>query len=295
MHGRNTQVARIYRILNLLEGSPQGLSATELRERLGERDVEVSKRTIYRDLEALSDAGFPLFPNVSPDHDRDEGATRWVLERGAKINQYLVFTAQELFALYLARGMLVQHGDSPLHSDLEGVFRKIADKLGTVNREHFTELASEIRFDTSPNWGLGLKLEVLDAVRAACAEGQVLTVDYESVSSGTKSRRRLGPHYVYFTKGMAYLIAEDLATGESKVFALPRMANAVMEDEASLSLTRDLSDRQNQGLHINGLFAPKPVADTFIGEMKRLETAHFKPGMRQRAMRSRPARGSCRS
>ncbi len=228
MHGRNTQVARIYRILNLLEGSHNGLSAAELRERLNDRDVEVSKRTVYRDLEALSDAGFPLYP---VDDIGDESATRWVLERSARISQYLVFSAQELFALYLARGMLVPLKDTPLHSDLEGVFQKIADKLGTVNREHFTELSSEIRFDASPNWGLGLNLEVLDAVRAACAEGQVLSVDYESVSSGTQGRRRLGPHYVYFAKGSGYLIAEDLATAQTKVFALPRMKNAVMEDE----------------------------------------------------------------
>ncbi len=79
MHGRNAQVARIYRILSLLEGTPQGLSASEIRQRLAERDFEVSKRTVYRDLEALSDAGFPLFPS---EQCSDESATRWVLSRG---------------------------------------------------------------------------------------------------------------------------------------------------------------------------------------------------------------------
>src|SRR5580692_3546813 len=115
MQGRNAQVARIYRILNLLEGSPHGLSACEIRERLTERDVEVSKRTVYRDLEALSDAGFPLFPLDSVDGQSDQHATRWVLERSAKINQYLALSAQELFALYLARGMLVPLKNTPLH------------------------------------------------------------------------------------------------------------------------------------------------------------------------------------
>lgn len=141
MHGRNAQVARIYRILNLLEGTPQGLSAHEIWQRLNERGHKICKRTVYRDLEALSGAGFPLFPR---EQGGDEEGTRWVLERNAKINQYLVFSGQELFALCLARSALTPFKDTPLYDDLNRAFQKIEEKLGTVHREHFAELSCEM-------------------------------------------------------------------------------------------------------------------------------------------------------
>jgi predicted DNA-binding transcriptional regulator YafY len=81
MQGRNAQVARIYKILVLLEGAPQGLTALELRERLLDRGSDVSKRTVYRDLEALADAGFPLSEGAENENGE---ATRWVLHRSLK-------------------------------------------------------------------------------------------------------------------------------------------------------------------------------------------------------------------
>lgn len=229
MHGRNAQVARIYRILSILEGTPHGLTALELKERLNERGHEVSKRTVYRDLEALSDAGFPLFPS---EQGADEAVTRWVLEKHAKVGQYLAFSSEELFALYLMRGMLSHLKSSPVHSDFERAFAKIEEKLGKAHREYLAELAADVKFEKAPGTGQALDLELLATVRAACAEGQALSVDYESVHSGTSKRRRLGPHYLYFAKGSVYLLAEELETRETKLFALPRMRNAVMEDDS---------------------------------------------------------------
>jgi len=60
MAGRNSQVARFYKILTLLEGASHGLTVTEILSRLQEWAVEVTERTVYRDLEGLKDAGFPL-------------------------------------------------------------------------------------------------------------------------------------------------------------------------------------------------------------------------------------------
>ena len=229
MPGRNAQVARIYAILNLLEGTPQGLTVPEITARMKERGHDASKRTIYRDLEALNAAGFPLFP--SADGASEQVASRWVLERTARINQYLVLSPRELVALFLARQVLAPLRDTPFFADLERLFQKIEEKLGTKGRDHLESLGKDIHFEPGPLWGLGVDPGVLDSVQAACAEGQLLSCDYASVKSRSKKRRVLGPHYLYFAKGSLYLVAEDLATGAIKTYSLPRMSSAEMQDE----------------------------------------------------------------
>ena len=226
MKGRNAQVSRILTILDLLEKSSMGLSVSEIHEKLEGREHSASKRTIYRDLEALAQAGFPLFPE-----GEDENNTRWKLEKDTKINQYFALSAKELFALFLARGALTPLQSTPFYQDLEGIFTKLEDKLGQKQIHYLKQLESEMRFEPGPAWGLGINPEILETIRSGCAEGQVIEGLYYSVNSQTEKTRKLGPHYLYYAQGGLYLVAEDLADQKVKVFALPRFKSAIMLDE----------------------------------------------------------------
>lgn len=227
MSGRNAQVSRIYAILDMLEQCACGLSAAEIAKRVAEKGHQATKRTVYRDLEALNQAGFPLFPH---DEKTEEGGTRWVLEKKARVNQYFVLSARELFALYLARGALTPLKHTPFYEDLEAIFIKFEEKLGTSHRDYIRSLSDELKFEPGPQWGLGLNPDTLETVRAACAEAQVINCVYNSVNSKKESKRSLGPHYLYYARGGLYLVAEDLNDQKVKVFALPRMKDAEMTD-----------------------------------------------------------------
>ncbi len=224
MSGRNSQVIRIYKILNLLEGAPQGLTVGEIESRLKERGLEVSKRTIYRDLDAISEIGFPL----TEEKGIDENANRFILQENTRINGTLVLSIKELFALFLARGMLKPLEGTPFYDDLTSVFSKIEEKLGTRQKSYLKDFQSEWSFEPGPKWGLGLDPDLLETVRACCAEKQILEVQYASASSQRTTKRRLGPHFLYFAKGSLYLVAEDLGDKKVKVFSCPRMKDAKM-------------------------------------------------------------------
>ena len=228
MPGRNGQVTRIYSILNVLEGAPHGLTVGDIENRLKDLGHEASRRTIYRDLEALNAAGFPLFPHGQSE---DTNATRWVLERMTSVNNHLVLSVKELVALFLAKGVLTPLQGTPFYQDLEKVFNKIEEKLGTNARDYLKELGGEMHFEPTPKWGLGLNPDVIETVRACCSERQVLEVTYSSVNSGKRNTRRLGPHFLYFAKASLYLVAEDLDDSKIKVFSCPRMSDAKMLDE----------------------------------------------------------------
>ena len=63
---RGDQLARQWRIIRAIEASPSGLTVAEIAKR-----EETGIRTIYRDLEALQDAGFPLYT------EKAEKSNRW--------------------------------------------------------------------------------------------------------------------------------------------------------------------------------------------------------------------------
>ena len=256
MSGRNSQVARILCLLDLLDGTPSGLTVSEIYERVIEKNHEASKRTIYRDLDALAKAGFPLFP------EGDEASNqKWKLERNAKINQYLILSARELFVLYLARGVLTPLKATPFFEDLERIFSKLEEKLGMKQIEYLHNVQSEIKFEPGPQWGLGLNPDVLETVRTACSESKVLECSYSSVNSNRESDRTLGPHYLYYSKGGLYLVAEDLTDSKVKVFALPRLRNAKISNRSYAGNVKTPEDIFNGAI---GVFTGSNIEDVVI-------------------------------
>lgn len=229
MSGRNAQVSRIYAILNMLENSRMGMTVSEITDKVNDAGHTASKRTVYRDLEALEAAGFPL---TSKDKSDKQDAERWVLEKVAKVNEHFILTSRELIALFMAKGVLTPLKDTPFFHDLDSIFKKIELRLGSKHKDHFTEIAADFHFEPGPRWGLGINPETLDTVQSSCSEKQKLSVDYNSANSNSKSKRILGPHFLYFAKGSLYLVAEDFKDNKVKVFSVARMENAQMTDDA---------------------------------------------------------------
>jgi len=101
-----SQAARVQGILRTL-GTRHGITIGELAEEFG-----VNRRTIYRDLRALQDAGYPILSEVT------EGTTYWKLEPSFKDIQPITFNQNELMALYFSRMLLKTIEGSPFQTDL---------------------------------------------------------------------------------------------------------------------------------------------------------------------------------
>jgi len=53
---RGTQLARQWKIIRMMESRKTGISAMDLAV-----ELDVPLRTVYRDLDAIQEAGFPLY------------------------------------------------------------------------------------------------------------------------------------------------------------------------------------------------------------------------------------------
>lgn len=95
---RGDQVGRQWKIIQTLISSKTGKSAADLAN-----DLECNPRTIYRDLEALQVAGFPIYT------ERVDGKNLWSLVLLSTIRIRLQ-SHRKLRALIVADKMAAPHG-----------------------------------------------------------------------------------------------------------------------------------------------------------------------------------------
>jgi len=233
---RNDQVIRIYRVQQVLNAHPRGLTVRQIHDIIQtDYQEEVSERTSRRDLEALEFAGFPIeHEEVLQDSAGHEDVigqkvTRYKFQNTIQVGKSLVLTPSELMALFFSQGALSPLKGTRLFGELQSMFAKVALLIPERGRKLLEEISGEIHFEPGPRWALNVDPDVLETVRSACAEGQYLKLVYQSANSnGAITERRVGPHFLYFAKGSLYLVAKDEQDQAIKVFALPRVMTAEM-------------------------------------------------------------------
>ena len=115
---RGNQIARQWKIIRLMETRKQGLSGTDLA-----KELDVPLRTVYRDLDAIHEAGFPLYP------DKDGKNSVWKMLDTFKNDFSLPLTSSELMALKLSRDLLDIFDDSIFREGIETLFQKVKSSL----------------------------------------------------------------------------------------------------------------------------------------------------------------------
>src|SRR6476620_10253141 len=129
---RNAEVIRQWNVLREIERSrTSGVSIDELASQCG-----VTTRTIRRDLQALEEAGFPIYD----DRSRDDGRTRWIINGQAFKGLATGLTLSELCALYFSRTLLESLAGTPFRDELESGFDKLSATLTPHMRQFLDQL-----------------------------------------------------------------------------------------------------------------------------------------------------------
>lgn len=132
MKKQGEQVRRQWEILKLLEKSKYGLELQSIANPCG-----CSKRTVYRDLETLYLAGFP----IKPDYFHRKRIWRYVGEKGKIPSLPISFT--EFVALRLVSHLLEPLNETPIGRSLRSFFDKI-NKISDISIEEYFEELSDI-------------------------------------------------------------------------------------------------------------------------------------------------------
>ena len=218
---RNAEVIRQWTILKELEASRRA-TIDDLARQTG-----VTTRTIRRDLDALQEAGFPLFDEV---HD---GKKFWTLEQKAfRRLDDTGFTLAELSALYFSRTLVECLSGTPFERDVRSAFEKLSAALTPGMRQFLDRmpLAIQAKPDPGTQSAAPRTKEVAQLLEATLQQRRV-TMRYDSFSSNREKAYVLEPYRLVFGQGSLYVIGFVPEYGAVRTFAVDRIAQVSLMEE----------------------------------------------------------------
>jgi predicted DNA-binding transcriptional regulator YafY len=216
---RNAEVIRQWKILKTIEAGRWTSAAALAREH------GVSERTIRRDLEALQEAGFPLYD------DRQDGKKVWRLIEGYKQRLTQSFTLSELAALYFSRNMLSFLGGAPFASDLEAAFGKIREALPERSLPYLARIQELFTARPDPWKDYSRKQDVIAGLIDAILHQRQARIAYYSFQSRRTKDYTLDPYRLVYYRGGLYLYARAHEYGEVRTFAVERVQKMEVLDQ----------------------------------------------------------------
>jgi predicted DNA-binding transcriptional regulator YafY len=219
---RNQEVIRQWKVLHALESSRHGVTIDALAD-----DLDVTTRTIRRDLAALQEAGFPLYD----EHD-DEGRARWRLDGQVLKGIETGFTLAELCALYLSRNMLEAVGGTPFQRDLTLAFARLEKMLSPRMRQFLDRLPQVLAAKPGPRTrAAGSSPDIVGRLLEATLHYRVARMKYHSVSSARIKDYLIHPYRLAFAQGGLYLLAYVPEYKDVRTFAVDRIASVSLEKQ----------------------------------------------------------------
>ncbi len=179
------------------------------------QELEVSERTVYRYLNSLMEAGFPIY------YDKERGT--YAFTRNFSLRRALLET-EEVLILALARRFLEPLlGEAALRT-LNQIEKKIATSPHTTF-SHFAEVFGIQGLCDPPHL-----LDLLKDLSSAIREHRVMKIEYQKEPGETPEAREIEPYFVFFTGEFWYVHAWCRKRDAQRTFALDKIRSWQLTD-----------------------------------------------------------------
>ena len=213
---KRDRLARMTRILALLNAHPDGMKPAEIARR-----VDSSVRTVYRDLRSIEgELSMPLW---------SEGG-RWGVDADAFLPP-LKLTRSEAMAVVLSARLMVRYADK-YDPDLASAFEKLAAVLPAALRAHVDRTLDDLsRRPTDEGFNRHVRL-----LTQAWAERRVVTLEYAPAPYGESAPRvaRVRPYLIEpsLQTHALYLIGWDETRNGMRTFKIERIRDVALTPES---------------------------------------------------------------
>ena len=242
---RGDQLGRQWKIIQTLISSRVGKTAVELAD-----ECECHSRTVYRDLEALQIAGFPICTS------RVDGKNLWSVLDTVKQHVPIPFSMTELMALYFSRDMLKILQNTVFFDSLESLFQKIKTTIPPES-EHFLENLQQTLYVSLKHYKeYGRFKETINTANSAAIKKKSVKIKYFTMSRKKESIRKVDPYRIWFFNSTFYLIGFCHFRKDIRIFALDRIKNiSITEENFTVPEDFDLDDLMKSSF---GIFQGPP-------------------------------------
>jgi predicted DNA-binding transcriptional regulator YafY len=235
---RGDQLGRQWIIIQRLLTARDGVAVRELAAAL-----DCHRRTVYRDLEALQVAGFPLYT------DETDAGTRWKMLDTGRRQMPLPLDLSELMALFFSRRVLASAQGGLFSTAVESMFEKVKSLLPPDTHALLEQFGSRIAVRESTPAPGERSASIIAAVNAALDAGRCLDVVYRGRLRSGATRRTVSPYKLWFTDGVFYLVGYCHLRADVRLFALDRIAEVTTTDSPiSIPPDADVESPMTSGL-----------------------------------------------
>ena len=208
---RGDQLTRQWKLVQLLAGR-LGRSLAQLSGELG-----VTKRTVQRDLEVLTTAGF------SVTSDMRNGTVFWHFMEGFHAEAPIALTLTEQMALYFSKGLFKPLQGSPIYESLESAIRKIGSQLPAQSFRLLRGLENALAVRTFGFKDYSRSKQTIEAMTRAVFHKYRVRLTYQSPHDSEPIEREVDPYRLWYVSNALYVVGHDHLRNDLRVFAVDRI------------------------------------------------------------------------
>ena len=176
----------------------------------------MSRRTVFRDIDALKAANVPVA--FDRDHDRYSIPASYYLP---PIN----FTAVEALSVMALATEMGRSDRLPFFDSAHAAAMKLESALPPTLREQLRVMTRAIRIQPSPVSEIRDKSNDFQALVEARARRQVVRIEYDSLTEGEQIRTKLRTYYLLFCRHSWYAIGQSSLHSAVRTFNISRIVS----------------------------------------------------------------------
>ncbi len=209
-----TQLARQWNLLHMLSARRQGATIYELAA-----DLNVSDKTVRRDLQFLAKIGFPLRESVG-----EYGRKSWKLDESTNVPP-LRFNLTEVLSLYLARRSLEPLAGTNVWMGAQSAFKKIRATLGEAAVDYLEKLANVFQQTPLAAGNYAKHADLIERLLIAIEDRKIAWVVYQSARATEPVSTEVYPLVLLWHRGSLYLLAHARVDDKVKTYKLDRISD----------------------------------------------------------------------